>query len=245
MWAIKIVEVLPHGQLFLEIDIVFVGEKLVELVFVGSVGPLNLPVELRRSCLDIDVLHAQVSHVPMEERLELMAAIGADGSYPKRKLLHHVVDEVDGIGLRVPLVDLQRSNSRGIVDRSVLVAPDGRSLLSRKREELHVYLYVMARNLLLIPMCVHGSSTHSVREPGHAMPLADAVDRGIGGLDVVVALEIPGNADRPHVIGPSQVQDLFNDLIGRLVGVIVRAAPAAFQALVAELSISISPEIEG
>ena len=54
MWSVEIVEALPDGQLLLEIDIVFVGEELVELVFVCSVGPLNLPVELRRSCLDVD-----------------------------------------------------------------------------------------------------------------------------------------------------------------------------------------------
>jgi hypothetical protein len=47
MRAVEVVEVLPHGQLFLEIDIVFVGEELVELVLVCSVRPLNLPVELR------------------------------------------------------------------------------------------------------------------------------------------------------------------------------------------------------
>ncbi len=40
------------------------------------------------------------------------------------------------------------------------------------------------------------------------------------------------------------MQDLFNDLIGRLVGVIVRAAASAFQALVAEFAISVSPFIE-
>jgi hypothetical protein len=40
------------------------------------------------------------------------------------------------------------------------------------------------------------------------------------------------------------MQNLFDDLIGRLVGVIVRAAPSAFQALVTELSISVSPYIE-
>jgi hypothetical protein len=102
----------------------------------------------------------------------------------------------------------------------------------------------MARNLLLIPMRVHGSSTHSVRKSAHAMALADAIDRGIRGLDVVIALEIPGNADRPHVIRPSKVQDLFDDLIGRLVRVIVRATLPALQTLIAELAISVSPFIE-
>ena len=132
-----------------------------------------------------------------------MPPIGADGAYPKRELLDHVVDEVDGIRLRVPLVDLQRSNSRGIVDRGVLVAPYRRSLLSDKREELHVTLYVMARNLLLVPVRVHGSSTHSVRQPGHAMPFADPINRCVLSLDVVIPLHVPRDPDRPHVVGPA------------------------------------------
>ena len=37
--------------------------------------------------------------MPMEERLELMAAVGLDRADPKRKLFDHVVDEVDGVGL--------------------------------------------------------------------------------------------------------------------------------------------------
>ena len=132
-----------------------------------------------------------------------MSAIGADGSYPKRKLFHHVIDEVDGIRLRVATIDLECTDSCGVVDRGVLVAPDGRSLLSRQREELHVYLYVMARNLLLVAMRVYGASTDSVWKSGHAMPLADAVDRRIGGLDVVIALQIPGHSDRSHGGGPA------------------------------------------
>lgn len=203
MWTIKIVEVLPHGQLFLEIDIVFVGEELVELVFVGSVGSLDLAIELRRSCLDVDVFHAQVSHVPVEERLELVAAIGADRSDPERELLDHVVDEVDRIRLSVAVIDLECTNSRGVVDRRVLITPNRRSLLSRKREELHVYLHVMARNLLLVPVRVHGTSPNSVRKPGHAMALADPINRCVRSLDVVIPLHVPRDADRSHVVGPA------------------------------------------
>jgi hypothetical protein len=36
---------------------------------------LDLAIELRHARLDVDVLHTQVSDVPVEERLELMAAI--------------------------------------------------------------------------------------------------------------------------------------------------------------------------
>jgi len=74
----------------------------------------------------------------MEESLELVAAVRADGAYPERELLHHVVDEVDGIRLGVPTIDLECTDPRRVVDRRVLVAPYGRSLLSCQREELRV-----------------------------------------------------------------------------------------------------------
>jgi hypothetical protein len=45
--------------------------------------------------------------------------------------------------------------------------------------------------------------SYSVREPGHAIPRADAVDRCIGGHDVVMALPVPGNSDRSHMVGPT------------------------------------------
>jgi hypothetical protein len=40
------------------------------------------------------------------------------------------------------------------------------------------------------------------------------------------------------------MQDLLNHLIGCLVGMLVRAAASGFQALVAELAISVSPYIK-
>ena len=73
-----------------------------------------------------------------------MAAISADRSDPERELLDHVVNEVDRIRLSVAVIDLQRTNSRGVVDRRVLITPNGRSLFSRKRQELHVYLHVLS-----------------------------------------------------------------------------------------------------
>jgi hypothetical protein len=42
----KIVEAFPAGELLLEIDIILVGEKLVELLFVCAMGTLDLAVEL-------------------------------------------------------------------------------------------------------------------------------------------------------------------------------------------------------
>ena len=73
-------------------------------------GSLDLPVQLWRTWLDVDVFHALVGDMPVEECLKLVAAVGSDGANVEGELLHDVVDEVDGVGLRVALVDLQRTN---------------------------------------------------------------------------------------------------------------------------------------
>ena len=72
-----------------------------------------------------------------------------------------------------------------------------------RAKELHVYLHVVAGNLLLVAMRVYGASADSVRKPGHAMALADPIDRGIRALDVVIPRHVPRDADRTHVVGPA------------------------------------------
>jgi len=170
----------------------------------------------------------------MEERLELVAAVRADRLDPERELLDHVIDEVDGVGLGVALVDLQRPNACGIIDRRVLVAPNWTASFSLQRQELDVHLHVMTRDLLLVAVRVYSPPSDAVRESAHAMSPADPVDRRIGGLDVVVTLQVPHDPNRPHVISPAQVQNLLHHIIGGLVGVIVWATtPATRQTLIA------------
>jgi hypothetical protein len=48
-------------------------------------GALDLSVELRRPRLDVDMLHAQIGDMPVEQRLELVAAIRSDGANVDRK----------------------------------------------------------------------------------------------------------------------------------------------------------------
>jgi hypothetical protein len=43
------------------------------------------------------------------------------------------------------------------------------------------------------------------------MALEGAVHRGVADPDVVVALQVPDNPDRPEVIGPPQMEDLVDD----------------------------------
>jgi len=95
-----------------------------------------------------------------------MVEIDADGSYPKRELFHDAIDEVDGIRLSESAEDLGCTNSRSVIDRCLLAAPDGRSIPSRGRRKSCVYLQLMAKYLLLVAMRVHGApSSVSMKSP--------------------------------------------------------------------------------
>ena len=118
MRSIVIVEAFPGSQLLPEIDVVAIGEQLIKLLLVGSMRPLDLAVELRSTWFDVYMLHAQVCDMPMEERLELVAAVGLDRADPKRKLFDHVVDEVDGAGLGVTAIHLERAYAGGVLPLS-------------------------------------------------------------------------------------------------------------------------------
>ena len=53
------------------------AQELIELLLIRAMGALDFPVQLWRAGLDVDVLDAVVREVPMKQRLELMAAVGA------------------------------------------------------------------------------------------------------------------------------------------------------------------------
>ena len=76
----------------------------------------TFPVQLRGPGFDVDVADAVVGQMPVEERLELMATVRADGVNPKRELLNHRVYEGDGVLLRVAAVDAQGPDAGGVVD---------------------------------------------------------------------------------------------------------------------------------
>ena len=116
MRAVVVVERLPFGQAFIEIRVAFVAQELIELLLVGAVRSLDLPVQLRGPGFDVDVADAVVGQMPVEERLELMATVRADGVNPKRELLNHRVYEGDGVLLRVAAVDAQGPDAGGVVD---------------------------------------------------------------------------------------------------------------------------------
>jgi len=69
-----------------------------------------------------------VSEVPMELSLELMAMIGADSVYAKRKLLNKVIGESNCHFLIMASVHPECSYSGGIINRWVLETTDLRTV---------------------------------------------------------------------------------------------------------------------
>ena len=59
MRAIIVVEILPSRELCMEINVIRVGQQLIQLGLVGSVRPFDFPVELRGSGQQGDVRHNQ------------------------------------------------------------------------------------------------------------------------------------------------------------------------------------------
>lgn len=105
-------------------------------------------------------------------------------------------------------------------------------------------LHVVAWNLFFVAMGVH-SPPHSAGKASQAVSPTDSVDGCIRGLDLMVALEVPDDADWPHVVGTAQVKDPIYDFLRILVWVVMANRPAADQSLLPEFSVSTSPDVEG
>lgn len=79
---------------------------------------------------------ALVFDVPVELGLEFVPIVRPHLPDAEREALDDVVDEQNGIGLGVPVVDLQRPDAGGIVDGAVLIAFDRLAVFSSKDKEL-------------------------------------------------------------------------------------------------------------
>ena len=155
--------------------------------------------------------------------LELGAVVGLDDLDPERELLEDVVEELDRGLLVVAGVDPQHPDAGAVVDRGVLVV-----LLAgagQRFDELHVDLDPMAGQRLLVALPAVGVALVALRcrQPVELEALEDPPDRRVADLDVVVALQVHRDLQRPEVVVLAQVDDLADDLgLGR-----VRASAAA------------------
>ena len=112
-----------------------------------------------------------VFDMPMELGLELMAIVGSDFLDAERELFDDAVDEVDGAGLGMFLVDLERPHPCRIIDGGELEATDLLALFSSERQELDVHLDVVTRNLFVVAFGMDLAQPGSTRKPVDAMAL--------------------------------------------------------------------------
>lgn len=118
----------------------------------------DLAIESWGAGFDVDMLHTQVLHMPVELGLEFMAVIGPDHFDPERKLIDNIIDKVDRVLLGMAGIDFQRPDSGGVIDRGVLKAFDPVSVFIFKEQEFDVDLHMVARYLFLIALELgHGS----------------------------------------------------------------------------------------
>ncbi len=120
----EVVVLLPRLHFPVQIYIISIGEKFIELILVGLVRPFDFSIQLWRPRSEIDMGHARVLHVPMEQRLELMAAVGADRMDSKREAGNNMGNELDSICLGMSPVDFQRSYTGSVVNGGILKPPD-------------------------------------------------------------------------------------------------------------------------
>ena len=83
--------------------------------------------------------------MPMKLRLELLSPVRTDLLDTKREFFNDVIDEVDGIFLSMPVIDLQRPYASGIINGGVLIAFELCAIVTFESQKLNVYLDMVSR----------------------------------------------------------------------------------------------------
>ena len=169
----EVVEALPFVEFGLQIDVTFVAEKLIELLLIGTVGSFDFAIELRSAPFDVGVPDSEVFDMPMEFGLELVTVVGPHLANAEWKLFDDVINEVDGVCLRMLLVDLEGANSGCIVDRCVLEPTYLFAAFSFEGQKLNVHLNVMSWHLLLIAFGVQLAHSCTSGQPVKAVALVE------------------------------------------------------------------------
>jgi len=151
-----------------------------------------------------------------------VAIIRAHLANAERELFDDVLNEVDGIYLRVFLVDLESANSGCIADRCILELTDLFASFSPEGQKLNIELNVMPWHLLLLAFGVQLAHLCASGQTVKAVMLKDTVDAGVGNFDAVVARQIPNNPYWPEVILAPEIENLLDNLSGCLIGRVLR-----------------------
>jgi hypothetical protein len=119
-----VVLVLPASELFGKLLGTLELRAPIELVHVGSMAALHLPVALGTPTRDPAVQNADILEVPGEVGAELRTVVGLNPLDRHRQAPTHLVDERDRGLDRVVVVDLQDSEASCLVNGRELVEPE-------------------------------------------------------------------------------------------------------------------------
>jgi hypothetical protein len=111
-------------------------------------------------------------------------------------------------------------------------------------EELDVDLHVVTGHGLLVPLPGDRALARVVGQAVEAVALEDLVDAPGGDLDAVVALQVPGDADVPEVVGLAQVEDILLDVGRRAQLRVLGAGLAVDQSPLAVLLVGAPPLVK-
>ena len=103
--------------------------------------------------------------MPVELGLEFMPVVCLDLPDPEWECSNHVFNEVDGIGLGVPLVDFEDADTRCVIDGGVLKATDLLAAFSVEHQKLEVHLNMVAGSLLVVALRLHLAHAGAPRQP--------------------------------------------------------------------------------
>jgi hypothetical protein len=129
-----------------------------------------------------------------------------------------VVNEVDGVCMRVFLADLEGTNPGRIVDLCVLEPANLLTTFSFEGQKFNVHLDVIPWHLFLIPLSVQFAHACASGQSVEAVALEDAVGTGVGDFNAVITRQIPNDPDRPKAILAPQMKHFLDDLRWRLIG---------------------------
>ena len=163
--------------------------------------------------------NSQILDMPVKLRLEFMAVISPDLTNAKRELFDDVIDEINGIGLCVFLIDFQGTYACRIVDCRVLEAANLLAFFAFECREFNIHLDMMAGDLFLVSLRVNLPHSGAPRKTVQTMAAKNAGNGCVGHFYVVVALQIPNNPHWAEVIFAPKVQHLLFAFGRRSVGV--------------------------
>lgn len=105
--------------------------------------------------------------MPMKFSLELMTVVCLNSMNPKWKSFGNIIQEINGICLVMPLINLQCSCSCSIINSCILISSNFLTILL-KIQEFNVYLNSVTGKLLFISLKMHYRPfSHIYREPIH------------------------------------------------------------------------------